>query len=362
MNLNDNKKIAKLLFEIQPHKLLFREKEMGEIRESFKRFENNESAKNLLIYGPPGSGKTTAIKIIREERKPNCIYLSGEQCNTAHSILKGITDLNYNTRERLLSEAKVKMKGNPFIISIDELNKVKRVEELRWLFNDLNTLCRDMIESRRSYTFLLITNKNIYETERFIPKDAADTLKLNKVEFKPYDGTEIKGILEDRLAQIEKEHGLKAEIPEYFLPYLSALIVKEYDGGIRTGLYVLSECLISDDFSKENITKILKKIQSEDFEQSFLSLPEQEKKFAATIIQLMDGKYQPVYVSLIVEKVKSIYPQRISQLINSLEAQGYLTRDVPTTRGMGRHRFVRFTRKDIFDKVNELTEDMMTLM
>lgn len=352
------KNIANLIIEIEPDNILFRDSQMDEINETFKRAKSGDSPKNLFIHGVPGSGKTTAVKIIKDNNGNNWIYISGEQCNTAHGILRGITDLTFNTRERLLSEAIIKFnKNNLGIIGIiiDELNKMKRVEEIRWLFNDLNTLFR---ETKKKIPIVIITNKTISETERFIPKDALDTLQLNKVEFPSYNSIEMAGIIEDRLRLIKEKYNLEIEIPEGFLNYLCAIISRDYDGSLRTAFYVFSECIRFNSFNQEDVNKILKKIQGEEFEKCFSNLPQQEKKFLATLILICNGENKEIGISYLTEKITSLFPQRISQLINSLEDQGYLKRGTPEMKGRGRNRYIKFTREDIFQKVSKLTEDI----
>ena len=256
--------------------------------------------------------------------------------------------MTYNTRERLLSEAIIKMKRKPCVIVIDELNKMKRVEEIRWLFNDLNTLYRET-----GCSVIIITNKNAIETEKIIPEDAKKTLFLNKIEFKPYDAIEMKGILEQRMKKLE------CSIPEFFLPLLSSKIIKEYDGSIRSGLFILRECIEANDFSGERINKILKKIKGEEFEENFQSFPEHEKKFLASLIILGEEKNQLIAITTIIQRLKFLLPQRISQLINSLESQGILIR---TVAGQDkRKKYVKFIRDDIYSMVNDLTSNIIPL-
>ncbi len=331
-----------------PDKLLFRDDQISEIEEVFKRFKLHEQPKNLLIHGFSGSGKTTCINDVLSRQNGNYVYISGTQCITAHQILRGITDLNYNTREKILSKAINNMKRKPQVIVIDELNKMKRVEEIKWLFNDLNTLYR---ETNKSCPIIVITNRTSYETGRSIPDDAKKTLFLNRVEFKPYNAVELGGILQQR---IDKTAII---IPEGFIPLLSTKVFKDYDGSVRSGLFILNECIEANDFSVEMIDKLLEKIKGEEFEEIFQAFPEHEKKFLASLIVLSDEKNEPIPISWIIQNFKELLPQRISQIINSLESYGILIRISPSKDK--RKKFVKFIRDDIFQRVNELTSEMI---
>ncbi len=334
-----------------PDKILFRDDQIREIEEVFKKFKRHEQPKNLLIHGFSGSGKTTCINDVLSRQNGNYIYISGTQCITAHQILKGITDLNYNTREKILSEAIRNMKHNPQIIVIDELNKMKRVEEIKWLFNDLNTLFR---ETNKTCPIIVITNRTSYETGRSIPDDAKKTLFLNRVEFKPYNALELGGILKQRVDKLD------IAIPEEFIPLLSTKVFKEYDGSVRSGLFILNECIEKNDFSDEIINRLFDKIKGEEFEESFQSFPEHEKRFLSSIIILSKGKNDPIPISLIIQNLKELLPQRISQLINSLEAQGILIRISPGNDK--RRKFIKFIREDIFQRVNALTSEVIPMV
>lgn len=363
MQLTDEetrRRIANLISEIELNDInhvLFREEPIAEITETFNRFLMGDSPKNILIHGLPGTCKTTILRLIKNG-DPNWIYISGEKCNTAHGILKGITDLTFNTRERLLSEAILKFTREPKGLIIDELNKIKRVEELKFLFNDLNTLYRSL---NKKIPIVFATNKTASETRRFIPQDALDTFQLNNVELPSYNPLEMSGILEDRIKIIKENYGLEINIPEGFVNLLCAVICKYSDGRLRTAFHVFSESIRSNDFTRENIDKILKKMQGEEFEQGFNNLPSQEKKFLSTLILISetinDGENRPINISYLVEKIEEQTPQRISQIMNNLEDQGYIKRDNSTIIGQRRNKSIKFVREDIFQEVKELTKD-----
>lgn len=351
-------KIANLLFETEPDRVLFRDEQINELKESFDRFENHElPTKNILIHGYPGTGKTTVINLLRKQYNRNWIYISGEKCNTAHGVIKGVTGItSFSTRERILSEAITQLNSKPTGIIIDELNKLKRVEELRWLFNDLNTLYRG---TNKRIPLIVITNKNTIETKKFIPADALDTFQLKEIEFTPYTQQQITGILENRLSIIKEKHGLEINIPEGFLNYLSAYLCKYHDGSLRIAFDTFSEAVKSNSLNDEFVKLHCNKIRVKEFEEVFLNLPTQSKKFITTLVSIVDmfGNNE-IPVSYLVEKITDLFPQQISQFINNLEEQGYIISEYSKIKGMRRNKHVKFIREDIFKEISKLTKNI----
>ena len=54
-------------YEFMPKVLKFREQEQQYLATAIKPLFNNRSGRNLLIYGPPGIGKTLAVKHVLNE-------------------------------------------------------------------------------------------------------------------------------------------------------------------------------------------------------------------------------------------------------------------------------------------------------
>ncbi len=327
----------------KPTKISHREEQLKELEEVFERFENNQAPKNILCYGFTGSGKTFCTTEIIKKYKDKVLYIPFP--STAHGVLKSITDINYNTREKQRLEALEKIKKEKKIIIIDELNSMRRVEEIRWLLEDLKFIYRSS-----PFPLILITNKNLYEMQRVIPDDVRLTMHFNELEFRPYNPNELKEIFEDGISY------LNLGLPEGFIEYLSAKINKDSDGSIRTGLFVLRECVETGIFTNEEVERILKKIQRSEFEDVIKKLPEQEKRFLATILFITDDNKIEIPISFLLKKIKSLMPQRISQLILTLESQGILVRtSSPFDK---RNKVIKFIREDIHKKTRETIDSM----
>lgn len=334
-----------------PERILHREQQLNEIREVFKRFKEYGTAKNILIQGFSGTGKTASINKILSEQTNSFIYVSGAQQITAHQVLRAITDMTFTTRERLLSEAIRKFRQDPHVIIIDEINKLKRQEEIRWLFNDINTLYRET-----GCPIILITNMR--EILKIPDHDAIRTLFFRVVEFKPYDALQIREILEDRINLIKAKYGKEINLPEDFLPFVSAAAIKESEGSARLALLLTQECILTNNFSQEYIKQILTEMKQSEWEQFIVDLPEVERKFLSLLLVLAE-RNKLIPISEIIKKVKDYPPQRISQMIASLEGYGVIERATAATDK--RMKTVQFVSEDIFEKLNGLTKDIMPL-
>ena len=326
-----------------PERILHRDEQLTTIREVFEIFKQSGTAKNILIQGFSGSGKTASINKVLQEQPNSFIYVSGAQQITAHQVLRAITDLSFTTRERLLSEAIRKFRNDPRVIIIDEINKLKRVEEIRWLFNDLNTLYRET-----GCPIILITNmRGILN----IPDhDAIRTLFFRTIEFKPYNPLQLKDIIQDRINLVKAKNDLMVEIPESFLPYVCARAVNESEGSARMALMITQDCILSKNFSQEHIDKIITDTKQSEWDKFVYDLPEVEKKFLSFLANVVENGMKVIPISEIVRGVKSYPPQRISQMINSLQDYGVIER--VQSKEDKRMKSVQFVSDDIFEKLN----------
>jgi len=340
-----------LMFEqmnnfFRPEKIYHRDNQLSELREVFERFKAGRSEKNILAHGSTGTGKTLCISKVLSEQENQYIYVPSP--STAHQVLKTITDMTYNTRERQRSEAIKILKSRRVVLIIDELNAMKRAEEIRWLLEDLKFIYREV-----PLPIILLTNKNLYEMQRTIPEDVKKTFFFNELEFSPYNAIELQDIFQEGIKH------LNLNVPEGFIPKLSAKISNEFDGSVRSGLFVLRECLDASDFSEASIDKTLKKIQNTEFEDLVKRLNEQEKRFLSALIYLRDPSMPEVPLTALYEKIRSLLPQRISQIIFSLESEGIITRTTPSKDR--RKKCIKFVREDVFIKTKKVIDEMNIL-
>src|SRR3972149_10669355 len=130
--------IIQLSDDYLPEEVLHRDNQIKIIKDIFRNFKKMGMGTNTLILGVTGSGKTTIIKkIINEEN--NAIYVCCSDTQTPYKTIKKMFNLNISTHEQLLGKTIEKLKENPKILIVDEIDKIKNFTQL---MNDLNVIYR----------------------------------------------------------------------------------------------------------------------------------------------------------------------------------------------------------------------------
>ncbi len=247
-----------LSYDFIPKLIPYREKEQKYIAFCIKPLFQKINGKNLFVYGPPGIGKTVAVKRILKELEEETddiipIYINCWKKNSAYQIAIEICEkLNYrlthNKRtEELLDVIKNMLNKRSAVFVFDEVDKLENVDILYHISEDIY---------RKSV--ILITNYK--DWLKSLDERISSRLALDQTEFRPYNEQETYGILKERLKY--------AFQPNIWDDEAFNLIAKKTAQmkDIRTGLYLLKEAALS----AEN--KSLKKIMVEDAEAAIKKL------------------------------------------------------------------------------------------
>lgn len=248
--------------EYMPKLIKFRENEQQHIANTIKPLLKKRTASNLFVTGPPGIGKTLAVKhIIREMEEKGLdseIFLFYTNCwkkDTAHKIILDICDyLNYRftmnkTTDQLIKEVSTIINKKSAVIILDEVDKLDQTA-----FSLIYSLLEDIYKK----SIILITNNKYYLNK--IDKRIYSRLTPGLIEFRSYNEQEIHEILKERVSYAFFPNSLDQEA----LRLISKKAFELQD--VRTGLYLLRE---SGNIAER---KLKKSIDLEDVQQAVSKL------------------------------------------------------------------------------------------
>lgn len=331
--------LRELMEFYEPEKILHREKQMDEIRRIFKNFQQFKYGSNAFILGVTGSGKTTVtMKIVNEEN--NHLFVSVADTKTSYKALKTLFDLSYNTQEKIVSEAIRKLKRDPKILVIDEVNKCRDPQNL---FNDLNTIYR-----QTGCPIIIISNKRTLIDE--MPEDAKKTLMFDKIDFPSYNPLELFDIVKARLKAVKDRELPK--IQDGALRQICAIGGRE--GSARIVLTITLKCIMNNDFSDESIRKQWANLHQEDWQDFVKNLNDTERRFLSILLNIVASKGTASH-SDIIKHIPNLSPGRISQLITAFSDYGIIVTEKKNLgRRGGSFRIIKFTSQEVYDRLDKI--------
>jgi Cdc6-like AAA superfamily ATPase len=352
--------LRELTESYSPEEILFRGEQVERITNLFKTFKKYGLAENIFIQGFSGSGKTSTItNVFNKVGNNSFIQASGSQSHTCYKLLKALFDLNCNTLERAMADGIKKLKESPKIIIIDEINKLKNNDEIKQLFNTLNTIHRET-----DCPIIILTNISVNHLNQIMPDDARLTLSFEIVRFPSYTPQELVGILESRLNLIKKKNS-EINIPEGRINYIAAMTKSEAEGSARESIIITRKCILQNDFSDENVLKCIEGILEQDEKDFLLNIPETERRFLKAIVEIRDlnivlnsSNFFKVLLenSTIFKSDENFGMSRISQIISSFDEHRFLTTETENLgRSGGLRRKIKLN-KDYLNKIENLIE------
>jgi archaeal cell division control protein 6 len=185
-----------LSYEFIPKLIPYREPQQKRIASCMAPLFQDHNGRNIIVYGPPGVGKTVATKHILNELEEKAtdivpIYINCWQNNTSYKITLAICEfIEYKfTHNKNTSEL--------FDIIANRLNKVKTV----FVFDEIDK-CEDFdylyLILQKIHTKSVVILTNFKEFIADIDIRIRSRLLPELLEFKPYNQIEIEGILKQR--------------------------------------------------------------------------------------------------------------------------------------------------------------------
>ena len=233
-------------YDYLPKLLPFREDEQFHIANCIKPLFSNRNARNIVISGTPGIGKTAATKHVlrdleNETDEINQIYVNCWQKNSSYKVLIECCHqigyrMTHNKRtDELFNELKRLLNKSSSVLVFDEIDKS---EDYDFLYM--------MLEEIYKKSIILITNdKNwIYNLDERIKSRLTPEL----IEFRSYTLSEIKNILKERVKFALFDNVLSDDI-------LEPIAEKTFEfKDLRSGLFLIKESAnCAEDSSRKNI-------------------------------------------------------------------------------------------------------------
>lgn len=173
-----------------PTRLLHREGQLKEILSHIKPALHRKDARNVLVIGNTGTGKTSLIKwMLNEYFERKHAYVNCLNCRSEHKILENIliqlgNVIPENKPTDYLIQKFSKKIGKDVIVCIDEVDQVKNDRILQTL-------------SIQECCLILISNKQFFFDS--VEDRLRSRLFLAEVEFPQYRKSEIVDIIKDRM-------------------------------------------------------------------------------------------------------------------------------------------------------------------
>lgn len=288
-----------------PETLLYREEEIRKIMLAVAPVLQNSKAKNVLLYGVTGCGKTCSVKQVMQklaekgQAEVHSVYVNCRVYNTRYKVLqKIITEFKphfsktghsftilFEELVKWLEESRKEFpsaRGKHLLVVLDEVDAVEDLDNLVY------TLVRTNDEiSRGSVSVIGISNK--VDFKRRIDPRIKTSLCEEEIVFQPYNAPQLAGILSQRLPQ-----AFEKGVVEESAINLAAAISAAENGDARYALLLLLRAgEISEGKSSRKITDLeveeARKIADEDkaFE-VISSLPEHQQLLLYSLAGLVE--------------------------------------------------------------------------
>ncbi|MFA4798661.1 Cdc6/Cdc18 family protein [Pyrococcus kukulkanii] len=298
-----------------PDKLLFRDEEIRRIVQYFARFLKGLSPGNLLIYGPPGVGKTHAILLVMKEFNRlveekgvdvravyvNCRDQSAAGALSSLAEILGLGTLSKNAGVNYIVSKIVKLlkeESTRYVFVFDEIDRMISTIRGRDPVENLLSVTTRLDEKvgRKVVDIVVVAN-----TTNILNRLSASTRSKFVPEtlyFRNYNLEELVKILEDRIEKAFVKGSVSPGVPRLIAAY-----ILRGSRDLRWGLRVLKQAgiMADDKVDEELVRKAAEIVDTDLLRETIHSLSPDEFSllFAITLVNVkgLDPTTSTVYTA-----------------------------------------------------------------
>jgi archaeal cell division control protein 6 len=329
-------------YDFIPKLIPYRENQQHFIANCIKPLFQQRNGRNCIVHGPPGIGKTVALKKVLQDLEEQTdeiehVYINCWQKNSSYKIAVAMCEkfgykLTSNKKtDELFAVLKNMLNKSSTVFVFDEIDKVEDYNFLYFLLEDIYRA-----------SILMVTNFQNWITD--LDGRIKSRLTPELLEFKPYNLEETKGIIKERASY--------AFLPSVWPDEeLSKVINRTYEiRDIRTGLYLLRESTtIAEDKSLRKVTSecvdaAIAKLQ--DYSKNEKTDLEDDTKFILEVVkQNTNKRIGELFEDYQKAGGKGVY-KTFQRKIKSLSDSGYISVEKVTGGSEGSTTFVKYNAID----------------
>lgn len=230
-----------------PKVLPFRDRQIHEIMSVLSPVLRGQKPRNLIIYGPTGTGKTCTMKHVMDDfvktigvpagKKASMHYVNCRIYNSRYRILQKILKSYLPELEKagfglpFLYEKLVEFAsgGEQFVIVLDEIDMVKDLDDLVY------TMTRSNDEMKRGGVSIVGISNKLSFKDSLDPRSRSSLYETEMI-FQPYTAEQLQKILEQRV-----DGGFEKGAVEQAAVNLAAAITSQESGDARYALKLLNK-------------------------------------------------------------------------------------------------------------------------
>ncbi|MEM4150964.1 MAG: hypothetical protein QXO39_07000 [Conexivisphaerales archaeon] len=287
-----------------PPKLVVRDKQVEQIKQTLDNFAKNGISSNLQLQGVTGSGKTSTLLYVLKNYDPKlytlikCKQIKG--IKEVLAVIAGIRPLARQRAPEVMFEAIKALKKDRRVIILDDVTAIPSWQEL---MGYLDGIFREVQSP-------IIVTTNVFKFLEQLPEDVRHTLLFFRVDFPAYNAIDLYNIIKDRV----KLAG--ARFPDSSLHQIAAYAAQV--GSARDALTMTRTAIQQNKTDPKAISELQRIMEEQTYLDYVSKLAPKERQVLTYIIERYTKERKGIPVRDITKDMR-LSPSRTSQLVTGLE-------------------------------------------